>query len=93
MTTDRLGDAPIEPKYQEQMRHLARTLDHYFNNGLRGADRPTGLVLQVFPFNEAKGGRCNFVSNGANRKDLVALMKELIARFEGQPDITGKARR
>jgi hypothetical protein len=31
------------------------------------------------------------MSNGADRKDVVTLMKEMIARFEGQPEVAGKA--
>lgn len=36
-------------------------------------------------------GRCNYISNGVDRKDVVTLMKEQIKRFEGQPDVTGRA--
>ena len=49
-------------------------------------------MLLVFPFNESgdtTGERCNFISNGADRKDIVVLFKEMIARFEGQPETKG----
>lgn len=36
-------------------------------------------------------GRCNYISNGADRNDVVVLMKEMIARFEGQPKMSGRA--
>jgi len=85
-----LGDAPIEPKYKDAMRQLAHFLDDYFNDGLKGDDRTTGYVLLVFPFGN-HDGRCNFISNGADRKDIVALFKEMIARFEGQPEMEGHA--
>jgi hypothetical protein len=29
--------------------------------------------------------------DGADRRDIVALMKEMIARFEGQPGMEGHA--
>jgi hypothetical protein len=29
--------------------------------------------------------------NGADRKDIVTLFKEQIKRFEGQPEISGRA--
>jgi hypothetical protein len=90
MTDHPLGDGPIQPEYIEQMKAIAAALDETFNDGLRGADRPTGFVLMVFPFN-GFDGRCNYISNGANREDIVTLMKEMIARFEGQPEMTGKA--
>jgi hypothetical protein len=89
-----LGDAPIEEAYRGKMQFLAKQLDHLFNGDLRGQDRSTGFVLMVFPLNEASDadtGRCNYISNGADRKDVVALMKEMIARFEGQPEAEGNA--
>jgi hypothetical protein len=61
-----------------------------FNGDKRGPDRDVGFVLLVFPFGE-KEGRCNYISNGADRKDIVTLFKEQIKRFEGQPDVTGHA--
>lgn len=85
---ERLGDAEIEEEYHETMNLLARFLDDTFNGEARGKDRQTGFVLLVFPFGE-KHGRCNYISNGADRRDVVTLMKEQIKRFEGQPDITG----
>jgi hypothetical protein len=87
----RLGDAPLEEAYREKMVAVAQTLDQFFNGEKKGDDRPTGFVLLVFPFGEEAEGRCNFISNGADRRDLVTLMKEMIARFEGQPEIAGKA--
>jgi hypothetical protein len=86
----RLGDAPIEPKYIEQMNAVAATLDSYFNGDARGNDREVGFVLLLFEYGE-KEGRCNFISNGADRKDIVTLFKEMIARFEGQPETKGHA--
>ena len=85
-----LGDAPIEKEYRELMQAVAKTLDGYFNGGARGEDRKIGFVLLVFPFGEAEG-RCNYISNGADRRDIVTLFKEQIARFEGQPEMKGTA--
>jgi hypothetical protein len=87
---ERLGDKPIDAKYREQMNELATALDKIFNGETRGDDRKVGFVLLVFEFGE-KQGRANYISNGADRKDIVTLMKEQIKRFEGQPDITGHA--
>lgn len=89
--TERLGDAPIQQEYHALMNELARFLDGAFNGDAKGADRGTGFVLLVFPFGHASGGRCNFISNGADRRDVVTLMREMIARFEGQPEMVGKA--
>lgn len=84
MSEHTLGDAPIESRYIEQMQLLARFLDEHLNGGLRGQDRHTGFVLLVFPFGEREG-RCNYISNGADRKDIVTMMREQIKRFEGTP--------
>lgn len=86
----RLGDAPIQDEYLELMRFLAKTLDEAFNGSDRTKPRETGFVLLVFPFGE-KEGRCNYISNGADRRDVVTLMREQIARFQGSPDQTGRA--
>ena len=87
--THSLGDAPIEPKFHEMMNDLAHDLDGIFNGGLRGKDRKTGFILLVFPF-ENREGRVNYISN-ADRADVVTLLKEQLARFEGQPDMKGRA--
>jgi hypothetical protein len=85
-----LGDAPIEPQHFETMNAIAAALDKMFNGEARGKDKEVGFVLLVFPYGE-KEGRCNFISNGADRKDIVTLFKEMIARFEGQPEVSGRA--
>jgi hypothetical protein len=85
-----LGDAPIEPEYIEKMNAIARVLDETFNGEAKGNDKKIGFVLLMFHFGE-KEGRCNFISNGAERKDIVTLFKEMIARFEGQPEMKGRA--
>ena len=90
MAKERLGDAPIEDAYRQQMNAVAAGLDEFFNDGVKGDAREVGFVLLVFPFGE-KEGRCNFISNGADRRDIVTLMKEMIARFEGQPEMKGRA--
>lgn len=88
--TERLGDAPIEAAYIEKMNVIAMVLDEMFNGETKGNDRETGFALLVFPFGK-KEGRCNFISNGADRSDIVTLFKEMIRRFEGQPEVKGKA--
>jgi hypothetical protein len=35
----------------------------------------------VFPFGD-RSGRCNYISNGAERDDIVRMFKEQIKRFE-----------
>jgi hypothetical protein len=88
--TERLGDAPVQPEYRATMNAIARALDEVFNGDVRGKDRKIGFVLLVFEYGE-KEGRCNYISNGANRRDIVTMMKEQIKRFEGQPEVKGRA--
>jgi hypothetical protein len=90
-TPERLGDAPIQPEYHDKMQALAGALDQMFNGKTKGPARQTGFVLMVFPFGDAEGGRTNYISNGADRRDVVTLMREMIARFEGQPEMKGNA--
>jgi len=91
--SERLGDAPIQDEYVEKMQAVAAALDELFNGEAKGMHRPTGFVLMVYPFADFDKGdsRCNYISNGADRKDVVTLMKEMIARFEGQPEQQGTA--
>lgn len=78
---NQLGDGPIESGYERMMRDVAGALDQAFNGNLAGEiDRKTGFVLLVFPFGE-KDGRCNYISNGADRADVLRLLEEQAARF------------
>lgn len=85
-----LGSGPIQEEYRASMNAIARTLDEHFNGDAKGTARKVGFVLLVFPFNSTDG-RCNYISNGADRRDIVTMMREQIARFEGQPELKGKA--
>lgn len=91
MSKHQLGDGPIEPEYHELMNELAGSLDDLFNplRHMTGK-RKTGFVLLTFNYGSSDG-RCNFISNGANREDIVILFKEMIARFQGQPEMSGRA--
>lgn len=85
----KLGDAPIEERYHLLMNNVAALLDDIFNPGMKHPNKETGFVLLTFAY--GTDGRCNFISNGADRKDLICLFKEMIARFEGQPEMSGNA--
>ena len=84
--THTLGDAPVEREFVDKMKAVMQTIDHFFN----GEDEPKkiGIILMVFPFDS--DGRCNYMSN-ANRDDVVVMLKEQIKRFEGQPEMKGRA--
>jgi hypothetical protein len=82
---------PISQQYRKSMNAVAQGLDKIFNGESRGKDKKTGFVLLVFEFGNVDGSRVNYISNGADRKEMVSVMKEIIARFEGQPETTGHA--
>jgi hypothetical protein len=76
-----IGSGPLEEQYREQMMALARVIDVVINGPTKGADRPNGFVLLVFPFGVGDG-RCNYLSNGADRKDIVKMLREQANRLD-----------
>lgn len=73
---------------QEAMKAMAKGLDEILNGPVR--PKKNGFVLLVFPFDGPEGQRTNYVSNG-QRQDIIVALKEMIARFEGQPHQIGRA--
>lgn len=78
-------DGSIEPRWRTLMNDIARGLDDEFNGHLQGPAKETGFVLLVFPFGGPDGQRVNYISNG-DRRDIISALKEITARFEGQPE-------
>lgn len=72
---------PIQARYRAHMNDLAARLDAEFNPPPRA--RSVGFALLVFEFGKTDGGRVNYISNGA-REDMIAAMKEWLARAEGR---------
>lgn len=91
---EKIGDGPIEPAFHKLLNAIAGGLDDVLNGDKTGADREVGFVLLVFPFTGPDGkkyeGRANYISN-AKREDIVVLLKEQLARFEGWPEMEGHA--
>lgn len=83
-------DEQISDRYRREMNAIANALDETFN----GTERPKRVcfVLLQTNFSEFDGPnpRVNYISNG-ERKDIVTMLKEIVARFEGQPKQSGKA--
>jgi hypothetical protein len=77
--------AANEDEFAENMNAVGYGLDALLNGDAKGSDRKVGFVLLVFPFGDREG-RCDYISNGANRWEVVTIMKRQIKRFEGQPD-------
>jgi hypothetical protein len=71
----------IQNQYTVLMNDLGRFLDNRFNPD---SIRHTGFALLVFPFGQPNDDhRVNYISN-VNREDMLACMKEFIARAEGR---------
>lgn len=81
-------NAPIQDQHRETMNRLAEVLDRQFNPDRH--QRKVGFVLLIAEFGKIDGGRVNYISNG-ERADMIAMMKEYIARAEGRYVETGKA--
>lgn len=74
-------EQPIEPEVREKMIKLGYFLDEYLN-GSNKNNRKWGFALLVFKFGSGKDHRSNYLSN-CIREDMIATMKEFIARNEG----------
>jgi hypothetical protein len=83
-------EQPIEEEYRSKMNALAVGIDKILNGDDLGKERKVGFLLGVFEFGDLEGGRFNYISN-ANRSDIINLLKEMTAKFQGQPDVTGHA--
>jgi len=73
---------------KNMMQSMASALDEVLNE--KGKKKKNGFVLLVFPLDRPEGQRTNYVSNG-QRQDIIVALKEIIARFEGQPQQSGRA--
>lgn len=85
-----LGDGPIDPAFRGNMNAIAAVIDEVFNGENPGEDRKVGFILMTFPY-DAPAGRCNYISNGADRKDVAAFLREQVAYFESQAQPGGSA--
>lgn len=87
---------PIQEDQREMMNFLAETLDQAFNGvgpvlpGLPQPAKTVGFVLLTANFGKIEGGRVNYISNG-EREDMMAMMRECLARLEGQALTPGRA--
>lgn len=82
---ERIGDKPIESEFVQTMRQLGRLIE----TSLVVDGRRAGFILMAFPF-DGHEGRANYISN-ASRADVIVLLKEQLARFEGQAVASGRA--
>lgn len=88
--------APIQEQYRVAMNALARDIDVTLNGPLPAPGLPQGrrkncFVLLTAETGKVEGGRVNYISNG-ERDDMVAMLRELLARFEGRAAETPETR-
>lgn len=69
------------------MQSLARTVDALLTSA---SGQRLGFALLVFDLDGQEGSRTNYVGN-CDRKDMLAALKEVVARWEGQPQQRGRA--
>lgn len=84
-----IGNMPIEQRHHFMLNAVANHLDGVFNGEAKGDAKQVGFVLLVFPL-AGHEGRCNYISN-ANRKDVIVMLKEQLAYFEGQAEVKSEA--
>jgi hypothetical protein len=76
--------APIQEQYRAQMNELAHMIDEWLNGPmLPGIPPKLGFLLLVAEFGRIEGGRVNYISNG-ERRDMIAMLREYLARLEGR---------
>jgi hypothetical protein len=74
----------------EYMKSIAAEINREINGKAHAPNPELGFVLLIFPFNGPEGARTNYVSN-ASRKDILVALKEIVARFDGQAGLKGRA--
>lgn len=76
--------APIQKQYHRAMNKLARVIDEVLNGRRKPGRKPTvGFILLTAEFGKIDGGRVNYISNG-EREDMIAMLREYLARVEGR---------
>jgi hypothetical protein len=68
------ADELNEPWFRREMKAIGAVLDKWLNRDIPGRNRRFGFALVVFPFGKNKA-RCTYVSNGAKRKEVVAMLR------------------
>lgn len=70
-----IKDCEKDKETQDLMQLAALKLDNHFNRGFKGAKKQIGFIIFVFNFGDPYG-LTNYISNGADRKEVGRLMVE-----------------
>lgn len=83
---------PVEEKYKEKINLLAAAVDDFLNGeNCNPEEKECGFVICMFDLQDGpapKDGRFNYISN-CERTDVIAVLKEVIARHEGRYHLSG----
>lgn len=83
-TSNAAEHGPIDPELHELMNALAHGIDEILNGKDTPADQKrVGFFLTTFNMNDPEPGRFNYISN-ADKRDVRAMLKEVLARIEGR---------
>lgn len=75
---------PIQAEHHAMMNALAGGIDEILNGAPKPGVKPKlGFILLVAEFGKIDGGRVNYISNG-QRADMLAMLREYLARIEGR---------
>jgi hypothetical protein len=78
------GDAPAEDRFKQTMIAIMKTVDEFMNGeNCPPSERKVAIAMLMFPFGE-DSGRCNYMSNGIDRRDMEKLLFEQAKRFRKQ---------
>lgn len=78
-------EQPIEPVLARLMTDIGNAIGHALKETVRNTGEEYGFALLMFGLKGDESSRMNYISN-SNREDMLAAMKEFIARAEGRYD-------
>jgi hypothetical protein len=76
-------EQPIEPAVREVMNSIAKIIDLGLKEATAGSEDKYGFCLLMFGLTGGEAMRMNYIAN-VEREDMLAAMKEFIARNEGR---------
>jgi hypothetical protein len=84
MAREPYPDEIVDPAYRAMLTGVARAIDEMLNGKNHENPKQHGFIIAMFALGDTS--RFNYMSN-CNREDIVTLLKEMTARFEGMPEV------
>ena len=76
-------EQPIEQVLSKLMQSIGAILAEALSDHTKATGEKYGFALLMFGMTDKESNRMNYISN-ANREDMIAAMREFIARAEGR---------